>query len=281
MSTENWTTVIKPREKLFDLKLEETWKYRDLIALFVKRNFSTIYKQTILGPIWILITPLITTLIQTLVFGNIAGIGTNDVPPFLFYMCGTLIWSFFQSSLSGISNTFAANAYIFGKVYFPRLVMPITTVLSNLIQFSIRFAMFAVVWIYFIIKGNVRPNISLLLLPLYLLCSGIMAIGIGTMISSMTTKYKDLQMVVGVLIGYLVYLTPVIYPLSETQGKIRVLILCNPMTSVVEGFRYSFLSKGSFPPIGSLIYTMIFSAAIFCLGMIMFNKAERTFMDTV
>ncbi len=281
MSTEKWTTIIKPQERLFDLKLKETWRYRDLIAMFVKRNFSTIYKQTILGPLWVLITPLITTLIQTLVFGNIAEIGTNGTPQFLFYMCGTLIWTFFQSSFSEICNTFADNAYIFGKVYFPRLVMPITTMFSNLIQFTIRFLMFAGFWVYYMIVSGIRPNISLLLVPVYLLCSALMGIGFGIIISSLTTKYKDLQMVVKVLIGYLIYLAPVVYPLSETHGRIRTFMLCNPMTSVVEGFRYAFLTSGDFPPVGSLIYTIAFSIVIFCIGMVMFNRAERTFMDTV
>ncbi len=267
---------------LFDINLKELWQYRDLIALFTKRNFILTYKQTILGPAWIVLQPMLTTIIYTFVFGGIAGISTDGVPQILFYMAGTALWTFFSQSLTKTSSTFTANARVFGKVYFPRLVMPVSTVLSGMINFGVQFLLFAAFWVYYIIKGAIAPNyIGILLLPVLLIYLGLLGMGLGIIISSLTTKYRDLSMLVGFGVQLWMYLTPVVYPVSTVTNPVfRTALLLNPVTSAVETFRWMFLGTGAV----SLPYWGI-SAAVMAvaltLGVIVFSRVERTFMDTV
>ncbi len=280
MNDEKWTSVLKPREKLLRFNLGEIWDYRDLVFLFVKRNFTTIYKQTVLGPAWILITPLITTVIQTLVFGNIADLSTNGSPQFLFYMCGNLIWGFISGCATDISGTFTNNSAIFGKVYFPRMVMPITTMFTQLINFFIRTMMFGVFWAYYIITGVVHPNRYMLLIPIFMFIAAMISVGFGIIISSLTTKYRDLKILVSFGINLWMYITPVVYPLSTVTGIYRTIIMLNPATAITEGFRYAILGTGEFPLFG-FIYSLVFSFILMFIGLIMFNRVDKTFMDTV
>ncbi len=273
---------LKAKTGLFDINLKELWQYRDLIALFTKRNFILIYKQTILGPAWILLQPMFTTLIYTLVFGGIAGISTDGVPQILFYMAGTALWTYFSQTLTKTSTTFTANARVFGKVYFPRLVMPVSTVLSGMINFGVQFLLFACFWVYYIIKGVIAPNyLGILLLPLILVYLGLLGMGLGIIISSLTTKYRDLSMLVTFGVQLWMYITPVVYPVSTiTSPLLRTLILLNPVTCAVETFRRIFLGEG----VISLAHWGI-SAAVtalaLALGVIVFSRVEKTFMDTV
>ncbi|MBQ8747963.1 MAG: ABC transporter permease [Clostridia bacterium] len=273
---------LKAKTGLFDINLKELWRYRDLIALFTKRNFILIYKQTILGPAWILLQPMFTTLIYTLVFGGIAGISTDGVPQILFYMAGTALWTYFSQTLTKTSTTFTANARVFGKVYFPRLVMPISTVLSGIINFGVQFLLFACFWAYYIIKGVIAPNyLGILLLPVILVYLGLLGMGLGIIISSLTTKYRDLSMLVTFGVQLWMYITPVVYPVSTiTSPLLRTLILLNPVTCAVETFRWIFLGEG----VISLAHWGI-SAAVMALaltlGVIVFSRVEKTFMDTV
>ena len=277
----NWTMVIKPRKKWFDINLKDIWRYRDLIALFVRRDFVSQFKQTILGPIWFLIQPLITTLMFVFVFGNIAGIPTDGVPKILFYMTGLLGWNYFSKSITSTSNTFVANASIFGKVYFPRLCIPISVVLSNFIHFFIQFAFLTCFMIYYKITGaDFTPNIYILLLPLLLLIMAALGLGFGILISSLTTKYRDLTHLVTFGVQLWMYMTPIIFPLSEIHGTYRTLILLNPMTSIVESFKYALLGAGSFEWF-HLIYSGVFAIIILGIGILSFNRVEQSFMDTV
>jgi lipopolysaccharide transport system permease protein len=276
-----WDLVIRPRRSWWDLRLGELWRYRDLIQLLVRRDFVAIYKQTILGPLWYIIQPILTTLVFTVIFGNIARLSTDGLPPFLFYMAGNTAWSYFSASLMNTSNTFAANAGIFGKVYFPRLSVPVAVILSNLISFSIRLLLFLVFWIYFMIAGSeIHPNWWILSLPLLSLIMAMMGLGFGIIISSLTTKYRDLQQLVGFGVQLLMYATPVIYPLSSLQGGWRWLILANPMTPIVEIFRLGFLGTSALNPLW-LLYSAGFAVVTFLAGALVFNHVENTFMDTV
>lgn len=280
-SKEEWDLIIRPQRAWWDLHLGDLWRYRDLIQLFVRRDFVAYYKQTILGPIWYLIQPIFTTIVFTVIFGNIAGISTDGLPPFLFYMAGNTIWSYFNACLVNTSNTFTVNAGIFGKVFFPRLSIPISVVISNLISFAIRFALFLGFLGYYLITGaNVHPNWWLLSLPLLVLIMGFMGLGLGIIISSMTTKYRDLQQLVSFGATLLMYATPVIYPLSTIKGIWRTVILINPMTPIVEVFRLGFLGESSLDPIW-LLYSAGFTLVVFIIGMLTFTRVENTFMDTV
>ena len=267
---------------LFDINLKELWRYRDLIALFTKRNFILVYKQTVLGPAWILLQPMLTTLIYTFVFGGIAGISTDGLPQILFYMAGTALWTYFSQTLTKTASTFTANARVFGKVYFPRLVMPISTVVSNAINFGVQFLLFAGFWVYYIIKGAVSPNyIGILLLPVILLYLGLLGMGLGIIISSLTTKYRDLSMLVGFGVQLWMYITPVVYPVSTiTNPLFRTLILLNPVTCAVETFRWIFLGTGAISLAHWGICAAVMAVAL-TLGVIVFSRVEKTFMDTV
>ncbi len=278
---QGWDLVIEPPKGWFDLHLRDLWRYRDLVGLFVRRDFVAVYKQTILGPLWHLIQPLLTTLMFTVVFGRIAGLPTDGIPQFAFYMAGTTIWSYFANCLTRTSNTFAANAGIFGKVYFPRMVVPASTVLSQLIAFAIQFGFFLCFYVYFWLQGAaIRPNWAIALLPGLLVLMAGLGLGFGVIISSLTTKYRDLQVLVGFGVQLWMYATPVIYPLSTMPDRLRWLLVANPMTAVVETFRYGFFGVGTFSW-AYLGYSAGFTVALLLVGLAVFNRVERTFMDTV
>ncbi len=277
-----YDTIIKPKNKLLSLNLKEVWQYRDLIWLYTIRSFQVTYKQTILGPAWIFLNPFITSLIYTFVFGGIAGLSTEGVPQLLFYMGGNAVWTFFSSSLTKTANTFTANASVFGKVYFPRLTMPISIVLSSIIHFGIQMIMFLAFWSYYVFKGEVRPHWTALpLLVLVLLQQGCLALGCGIVVSSLTTKYRDLAVVVTFGVQLWMYVTPIVYPISSLpNGNLKTLLLINPVTCGVETFRYIFLGQGTL----SLLWWSVsigITITVLFLGIIMFNRVEKTFMDTV
>lgn len=276
-----WDLIIRPQRNWWDLRLYELWRYRDLIWLLVWRDFVAKYKQTILGPLWYLIQPLLTTVVFTVIFGGIAHLSTDGLPPFLFYMAGNTVWSYFSTCLTSTSNTFTSNSAIFGKVYFPRLCIPVSVIISNLISFVISFGVFLAFWVYFLLTGSViHPNIWILLLPGLLFLMAGQGLGLGIIISSLTTKYRDLQQLVGFGVQLLMYATPVIYPLSTVKGIWRKLILVNPMTPVVETFRLAFLGTSSLSPI-FLIYSACFLLIVLLIGALIFNRVDANFMDTV
>ena len=281
MQQENWTTVIKPKTGWFDINLKELVQYKDLIVMFVKRDFKTMYKQTILGPLWIIINPLMTTLMFTIVFGNIANISTDGMPQIVFYMLGTTVWTYFSSCLTKTSSTFTANAGIFGKVYFPRLVTPISTVISGLINFGVQFLMFLGFMAYFMIKGSpIEPNLWILITPLLLVQLAALALGFGIIISSMTTKYRDLAVLVTFGVQLWMYATPVVYPASQIGGKLKTLMMLNPVSPIVESFRYAFLGSGSIPW-NYLGISVVTTLVVLFAGVVLFSRVEKTFMDTV
>lgn len=279
---EDWTLVIKPSSGLFDLQLKEVWRYRDLLFLFVKRDFVAAYKQTILGPLWHFIQPLFTTIVFLVVYSKIANIPTDGIHPILFYMSGIAVWNYFASCLTATSNTFSANANIFGKVYFPRLVLPLSIVLSNVVKFGIQFLLLLVVMVYYLTKGeHIHFGLSWLWIPMLVLLLAILGLGLGIIISSLTTKYRDFKVLIGFAIQLLMYATPVVYPLSFLINKsYGWLITWNPLTPIVEAFRYALFEKGTFSPY-SLLYSLGFILITFIIGLITFNKVEKSFMDTV
>lgn len=277
----NWNLEIKPKRNLLDVNLKEIWQYKDLIFLFVRRDFVAKYKQTILGPLWFIVQPLLTTIMFTIVFGNIAGISTDGLPKTLFYLSGITAWNYFANSLKATSNTFVANAGIFGKVYFPRLTMPISTVISGLIQFAIQFSFLLAFMIYYwIIGAKFSPNIYLLLLPVLILMMAGLGLGFGIIISSLTTKYRDLTNLVAFGVQLWMYGTPIIYPLSKIPDKYKLYVILNPVTPIIETFRYSLLGRGVFQW-WQLAYSFAFMIILLAIGIILFNKVEQTFMDTV
>lgn len=273
---------ITAKNKLLDFNLKEVWQYRDLIALFIRRDFVLTYKQTILGPLWIILNPFISTVIYTIVFGGIAGIATDGIPKILFYMLSNTVWTFFASCINKTSTTFTANAAVFGKVYFPRLATPISTVASAGINFLIQLAMFACFWIYYLIKDAVVPNWKyLILLPIVILFLGMMGLGCGIIISSLTTKYRDLAIAVTFGVQLWMYLTPVVYPLSTLgDGIMKIILSINPVTSYIEICRYIFLGQGTFTLLNCM-WSLAFTVIVLFIGIILFNKVEKTFMDTV
>ena len=281
MQEENWTTIIKPKTGWFDINLKELIQYKDLIVMCVKRDFKTMYKQTILGPLWIIINPLMTTLMYTIVFGNIANIPTDGMPQIVFYMLGTTVWTYFSSCLTKTSSTFTGNAAIFGKVYFPRLVTPISTVISGLINFGVQFLMFLGFMAYFMIKGSpIEPNLWILITPLLLVQLAALALGFGIIISSMTTKYRDLAVLVTFGVQLWMYATPVVYPASQIGGKLKTLMMLNPVSPIVESFRYAFLGSGSIPW-NYLGISVVTTLVVLFAGVVLFSRVEKTFMDTV
>ena len=280
MKKVNYISKISPKKNLFDINIKEIWKFRDLLFLFVKRDFISIYKQTILGPLWFFIQPILTTIIFTIVFGKIAGISTDKVPPILFYLAGITCWNYFAECLTKTSNTFIENQNIFGKVYFPRLILPISIVFSSLIKFGIQFLLFLVIYFYYLHNDSVNPNIYLLLFPLLIIFSGILSLGFGIIITSLTTKYRDLRFLIQFGIQLWMYATPIIYPLSTLDGKLKTIALINPMTSIIETFKYGFLGHGTFNWY-YLTYSLIFTIVIIFVGILIFNKTEQNFMDTV
>lgn len=280
-SDNTWTMVIRPRRNWLDLRLDELWAYRDLVALFVWRDFVAQYKQTILGPLWYLVQPLLTTVTFTLVFGRLAGLSTDGVPDFLFYMAGAVVWSYFSACLTKTANTFTGNAAIFGKVYFPRLAVPVSILFSNLIAFAIQMGLFLAFLAYYILSGaRVAPTAWLLAMPLLLLLMAGLGLGVGIIVSSLTTRYRDLQFLVAFGAQLLMYATTVIYPLSAVPEKYRWVLVANPMTPVVETFRYAFLGQGTVEPL-HLVYSAVCTLAVLLFGIVLFNRVEQTFMDTV
>lgn len=277
---QKFSTVIVPKTKLLDFHLKELVRYRDLIFLFVKRSFVARYKQTVLGPAWAVIQPLLTTVVFTVVFGRLAGLAPGGVPSFLFFMSGNIAWGYFAGCLTSTANTFTGNAAIFGKVYFPRLVTPISTVLSQLIGFGIQFAMFLVFLVIYWIRGTVQPTLYVLMLPLLLLQMAMLSLGVGVIISSLTTKYRDLVMLVGFGVQLWMYGTPVAYDIGIVPAKYMGLYMLNPMTPVINCFRLAFLGIGSFDlPHYLLSWAVTF--VVLVIGIVLFNRVEKTFMDTV
>ena len=274
--------IIRPYESLWKIDLKEIWRYRDLIQLFVRRNVVVQYKQTILGPLWYLIQPTLTVVMNMVVFGGIAKMSTDSIPQALFYMAGNVLWFYFSDCLNQTSNTFINNQQMFGKVYFPRLVMPIAVVLSNLLRFSIQLGLFAVLWIYFAMQGaSIALNWYILLTPVLVLMLAGLGLGFGILVSSLTTKYRDLAILFTFIVQLWMYATPIVYPLSMvTEGKLRTLILANPMTSIVEAFKYATLGQGYFSWL-ALGYSSLFMCVLLLFSVVIFNKVQRNFMDTV
>ena len=279
---QQYHTHITSNKRWFELNLKEVWQYKDLILLFTKRNFTIRYKQTVLGPAWLFITPIISSLIYTFIFGGIAKIGTEGVPQLLFYMSGNAIWTFFSGCVTKNATTFTSNAYVFGKVYFPRLTTPISNMLTSVIEFGIQMLMVLAFLIYYIFLGRVCPNwLSLILIPIVLIHLGIMGMGFGIIISSLTTKYRDLSILVGFGVQLWMYITPVVYPLSQaSEGLLRTLILINPVTAPIEVFRYAFLGQGTIVP-WALGLSWVVTLLVAVFGIMIFNHVEKTFMDTV
>ena len=277
---QQWTETIEADHSLFDLKLGEVWRYKDLVYMFVKRDFVSSFKQTILGPVWFFINPILTTIVFVVVFGKIAGLSTDGLPQILFYLSGVTLWNYFSTSLTSASSVFTTNASIFGKVYFPRLVMPITIVISNLMRFGVQFILFLMVWIYYLVKGDITPNVWLLATPLLIILMAAFAMGAGMIISSLTTKYRDLQMLLGFGVSLFMYATPVIFPLSSLSGIWKKIAFYNPLTGIFECFKYGWLGSGDFSPEMLLISSIIIFVML-AVGTVVFNKVEKSFMDTV
>lgn len=281
LEPEDWTLVIRPKTGWFDLHLADLWRYRDLVLLFVRRDFVSTYKQTILGPLWFIIQPLLTTLTFTLLFGNVAKLSTDGLPKILFYMSGITAWNYFSDCLTKTSETFNANSSLFGKVYFPRLAVPLSIVMSNLIKFGIQLGLFLCFYFYFLGTGTpIQPTRVLFLLPVLVLLMAALGLGSGIIVSSLTTRYRDLRFLVQFGTQLLMYTTPVIFPLSKLPQQYRWIMLANPMTSIIEAFRYGFLGTGSFSWTQLGISAAVISS-ILAVGVLLFNHVEKTFMDTV
>ncbi len=280
-TSREWDLVIESKSSLFDLKIYDLWRYRDLLRMFVKRDFVSFYKQTILGPLWFFIQPIFTTLVYVFVFGNLAGISTDGLPQFLFYLSGITAWNYFADCITKTSTVFKDNANIFGKVYFPRLILPLSIVVSNLVRFGVQLILFFSMMVYFYLDGaNIRITYVALLFPVLVLLMAFLGLGIGLIITAMTTKYRDLSFLVTFGVQLLMYATTVIYPLSSAPEQYRGLIEMNPMTPIIESFRYAFLGAGEFSW-NNLLYTALFTLVTFVLGLVIFNKTERTFVDTI
>jgi lipopolysaccharide transport system permease protein len=281
MIEKKYSSIITPKKSLLNVNLRELIAYRDLLFLFVKRDFTSVYKQTILGPLWFFIQPILTTIIFTFVFGRIAELPTDGIPQSLFYLSGITCWNYFSDCLTKTSSTFIDNQNIFGKVYFPRLITPLSIVISSLIKFGIQFLIFVLYYFYMIFQNDViEGNITLILIPLLIILMGILSLGLGMIISSLTTKYKDLRFLIQFGIQLWMYITPVIYPLSSLSGKAKIIAILNPMTSIIETFKFAFLGSGSFNGF-YLLYTSIITFIILIAGVLIFNKTEQNFMDTV
>lgn len=279
---QQWNLVIKPKTGWFDIDVKNIWKYKDLIKLFVRRSFVSAYKQTVLGPAWAIINPLCTTVIFTIIFGNIANLAAEGVPSFIFFMAGNITWGYFANCLNATSGTFTGNASIFGKVYFPRLVMPITTVISNLISFAIQYVFFLGFWVYyFITTDSIEPNLFILMTPILLVHMALMGLGIGIICSSLTTKYRDLTMLISFGVQLWMYLSPVTYDYTRlSDSKWYGLYMCNPMTPVINTMRYAYLGIGEFE-LGYYLLSWAVTIVVLFFGILLFSRVEKTFMDTV
>ena len=280
-ATTEWDMEIKPQDNLFNLHLKDVWHYRDLLWLLVRRDFVSFYKQTIFGPLWFFIQPIFTTITFTIIFSKMAKISTSDIPAPLFYLTGNIAWNYFSDCLNKTSTVFRDNASIFGKVYFPRLIMPLSIVFSNLIRFGVQFILFILMMGYYGFKGAaIHPNFYVLLFPVVIALMAILGLGLGLIITAMTTKYRDLAFLVTFGVQLLMYATPVIYPLSAAPAKYRVYISANPLSGLIETFRYGFTGKGEFF-LGAFMYSVLASLVLFFLGLVVFNRVEKTFVDTV
>ncbi len=280
---ENWDIVIEPSRSLFSLNLKEVWRYKDLLVMFVRRDFVAQYKQTILGPAWFIIQPIITTLMFTVIFGRVANLSTDGIPQVLFYMSGVVMWSYFAECLTKTSETFSANANIFGKVYFPRLVVPLSIVISSLLKLGVQLILLAFVYTYFVVFKDMEVFINsyFLLLPLLILLMAALGLGFGILISSLTTKYRDLRFLMQFGVQLAMYASPVVYPLSLVEGsKFEWLIKANPMTAIIEFFRYGLLGNGV-ADLNLLLYCSVSTIVLLLIGIVTFNKVEKSFMDTV
>ncbi len=279
-----WDLVIEPQTSMFELNLKDVWRYRDLLWLLVKRDFVSFYKQTILGPLWFFIQPLFTTIIFTFIFGNLAGLSTDGLPQPLFYIAGITAWNYFADCLTKTSTVFRDNAHIFGKVYFPRLIMPLSIVVSNLVRFGVQMLLFFVMIGYYFFQNEIgssfSPNIYILLFPVLVLLMALLGLGLGLIITALTTKYRDLAFLITFGVQLMMYATTVIYPLSAAPEKYKWLIELNPMTGIIEAFRFGFLGRGEFT-INTFGYSVAFTLFSLVMGVIIFNKTEKTFVDTV
>ncbi|EJL66749.1 ABC transporter permease [Flavobacterium sp. CF136] len=280
----DWLFEITPKNKFFRLNLKEIWQYRDLLFLFVKRDVITVYKQTVLGPLWYLIQPLFTSVTFTIIFNNVAGINTGAIPPFLFNLAGITVWNYFTACLNGTSDTFKANASIFGKVYFPRIITPLSVVISNLIKFGIQFIIFIAFYLFYYIKGaDLTLNGLVIFFPILITVMGILGLGLGMLISSMVTKYRDFSNLVTFGIQLLMYLSAVMYPMELIKDKLPKfgwMVEYNPLAYIIETSRYMLLNTGEISVLG-LCYTLLVTIAVFFVGLLIFNKTEKSFIDTV
>ena len=280
-NTNQWTEVIESKHNLFSLNLKEVWRYKDLVYMLVKRDFITSFKQTVLGPIWFFINPIFTTIMFVIIFGRVASLSTDGAPMFAFYLAGNILWNYFSSCLTGTSSVFRGNASIFGKVYFPRLVMPLSIVISNLMRFGVQFVLFiAVVIYYYFAEGTIHPNIWILATPFLILLMAGFAMGMGMIFSALTTKYQDVNMLLGFGVSLFMYATPVIMPISAFPEKYRWIADLNPLTGIFECFKYGYLGVGDFT-IGMLGYSTLFTIIVLAIGTVIFTKVEKSFMDTV
>lgn len=283
---ENWDIVIKPKRGWFDIDLKEIWQYRDLFKLMVKRDFVTVYKQTVLGPIWFFVQPVLMTLTFTIIFGNIAGLSPEGVPTFLFYLTAITIWNYFATCLTSTANTFGVNAKVFDKVYFPRLIVPISSITSGLLKFAVQFSLLLVIWIYYwITDPSVQPNLTLAFFPFLVLMTGGLGLGFGIIISSLTTKYRDFAFLVGFGVSLMMYFSPVLFPLTRIPEKFKVIekvLALNPMTSIIECWRNGFLgANAGIVNLQYLAYSVVFLAFVLFFGIVVFNRVEKSFVDTV
>lgn len=276
-----WDKTITSRKKLFDLRLRCVWDYKDLIFLFIKRDFIVYYKQTILGPLWYLIQPICSTIMYMLIFGELAGIGTDNIPQILFYFSGTMLWSYFSDTLIKVANVFTENKAMFGKVYFPRLVVPIALSIGLIIKLLIQFFLFSILFVYyFLVRDNIRFSWLMLLFPLLVLWIGLLAIGIGMIVSSITTKYRDIAMILAFFVQLLMYATPVVYPLSEVPENMKLLFIINPVSAPIEFFRKCFFGVGKVTW-STMMLSLGITVVCLLLGLLLFNKNERTFVDVI
>ncbi len=280
LNEEQWDHVIESKSSLFDLRLREVWHYRDLLVLFVRRDFVTVYKQTILGPLWFFIQPILTTITFTIIFGNVAQLSTDGAPKLAFYMAGITLWNYFSTCLTAVAGVFNSNAGIFGKVYFPRLIMPLTIVISNLMKFGVQFLMFIIFVVYYYLKSQIQPNNWILITPFIIVLMAIISMGIGLILSSMMTKYKDLNQLISFGVQLAMYATPVIYPSSSVPNDFKMILQLNPLNGLFDYMRYAYLGVGNFD-FNSLIYPSTFAIIILGVGVVVFNKVQKSFMDTV
>jgi len=278
---EKWDKEITPKKSLFDLNLNQIWKFRDLLFLFVWRDFVSVYKQTILGPLWFFIQPILTSITFTIIFGNFAQISTDGMPKIIFYMAGITMWNYFADCLNKTSNTFVVNQGLFGKVYFPRLIVPLSIIVTNLLKFGIQIILFIVFWTYFYLTTDtMQPNWYILIFPLLIIIMAALGLGFGMVISALTTKYRDLTFLIGFGVQLLMYASPIIYPMSTVPEKYQWLIKLNPMTSIIDTFKHALMGTGSFD-LYNLLYSCAFAVCILFLGLVVFNKVEKSFIDTV